>query len=1078
MKNFLISICLITLALTTRANVQANFTPDKLAGCPPLLVNFTNTSSPGNLNYRWDFGNGNSSTLANPSAMFLTSGTYKVVLIVNNGVQADSMEQEITVFQLPQVDFTAPFINACEQDTVEFVSNVTPGSAPVTDYAWGFGDGIASSDVDATHIYAQPGLYDITLVVQDDNNCTANKTKHNYIQVFDKPVAAFTAAPDISCNASELISFIDSSIGNNLSYYWMLDDSVTSTLQSPTHTYYQEKKTVKLIVTDMNGCTDTVKHKISVTDLQANFSANKLHACAGETIKFTNQSNFPGTSWNWFFGDGTAANSQNPQKVYSTPGVYTVTFIVKDGPCSDTIVKPNYITITTGFSVSFNADVTSSCETPMTVNFTNNTPGGVQFTWTFGDGTTSTQEDPTKLYTTNGTFAVTLTVTDTSGCTVTGVIPGMISTSLPIPRFNCDSVGCPGNSMSFANHSSDAIHYLWNFGDGDTSNVTNPSHTYNTPGTYTVSLTATNSKGCDSTIVKHVTIDDVEVDFSVNQTFSPCPPFVAIFNSTANKSNLKYIWSFGDGTTDTAANPTHIYFYPGLYTVSVIAITPYGCADTTTYIDLIEVQGPSGQFTVTPNEGCIPLTVSFNAAVSTNTYSMWADLGDGGLVSDSLTFNYVYNQIDTFHPKFILLDHIGCKVSYDLTPVVTHQSPVLQLQDTAVCPGNVLLITAGTDSYKWMPATGLNCDTCSTVIVNPQHTIIYQVTAQNQYGCQATENLTITVDALPVITPSAPAKVCKGQPVQLSAGNVSRLSWSPALYLSDTTCARPVCTPQQSITYDITAYNSLGCSSTGQVEVEVLEKVEVNAGGDTTLCVGGSVQLNSTIVNGPMNGVNYSWFPANYLDSSNVSNPTATVAGQAVNFLLIASAPGCAPDSQTVFINVSATPDIEASADVTTTPGAEVQVYASSHSDLSYAWESKDAVNCSDCRRTYLNPASSQTVYVTGTNAYGCSATDSLHINIISCDPNSVYVPNTFTPNGDGNNDKLFIRSKTLANLEYFRVFDEWGRLVFETKNLQEGWDGTIGNYTAPLAVYVYTIKGQCENGADLIKSENVAVIK
>lgn len=87
-------------------------------------------------------------------------------------------------------------------------------------------------------------------------------------------------------------------------------------------------------------------------------------------------------------------------------------------------------------------------------------------------------------------------------------------------------------------------------------------------------------------------------------------------------------------------------------------------------------------------------------------------------------------------------------------------------------------------------------------------------------------------------------------------------------------------------------------------------------------------------------------------------------------------------------------------------------------------------------------------------------------------------MPNTFTPNGDGNNDKLFIRSKTLANLEYFRVFDEWGRLVFETRNMQEGWDGTIGNYSAPLAVYVYTIKGQCENGADLLKSENVAVIK
>ncbi|MFN8285627.1 MAG: PKD domain-containing protein [Chitinophagales bacterium] len=1078
MKNFLISLCLITLALTTRANVQAGFTPDKTSGCPPLLVNFTNTSSSGNLNYRWDFGNGNSSTLANPSAMFLTSGTYTVVLVVTNGLQSDSAIQTITVFELPQVDFTALNINACEKDTVKFLSNVTPGDAPVTDYAWGFGDGIASSAVNAKHVYAQPGLFDITLVVQDANNCTANKTKHNYIQVFAKPTAAFVASPAISCNASELISFTSSSTGNGLSYYWDLDSNATSTQQNPTYTYNQEKRNVKLIVTDVNGCTDTVKHSISVIDLHANFTANKLHACAGETIKFTNLSNFPGTSWNWFFGDGTAANSPNPQKVYSNPGVYTVTFIVKDGPCSDTLVKPNYITITTGFAVSFNADVTSSCQTPMTVNFTNNTPNGMQFTWTFGDGTTSTQEDPTKLYTTNGTFAVTLTVTDSSGCSVTGIVPGMISTSLPIPRFNSDSVGCPGNNISFINHSSDAVYYSWNFGDGDTSNVSNPLHAYSAPGTYTVSLTATNAKGCDSTIVKHITIDDVHVDFAVNQTFSPCPPFVAIFHSTANKPHLKYKWSFGDGATDTAANPTHIYFYPGLYTVSVIATTTYGCSDTMTYVNLIEVQGPSGQFNVTPVEGCVPLTITVNATVSANTYSMWADLGDGGLVSDSLTFSYVYNQVDSFHPKFILIDHIGCKVSYNLPVIVTHTAPQLQLQDTAVCPGNLLLITAGADSYKWQPATGLNCDTCSTVVVNPTHTVVYTVTAQNQYGCRVSDNMTITVEPLPVISPSADAKVCKGQDVLLTAGNVARVAWSPSLYLNDSTSARPVCTPQQSITYTITAYNSLGCSNTDDVHIEVIEKVDVNAIGDTTLCVGGTVQLNSSLVDSSINDVKLNWYPANYLNNAAIANPIATVAGQAVNFMLVASAPGCAPDSETVLVNVSANPDIEASQDVTTTPGAEVQVYASSHSNLTYNWQAKDAVNCADCRHTYLNPTTSQVVYVTGTNAYGCSATDSLNINIIKCDPNSVYVPNTFTPNGDGNNDKLFIRSKTLANLEYFRVFDEWGRLVFETRNMQEGWDGTIGNYTAPLAVYVYTIKGQCENGADLMKSDNVAVIK
>lgn len=654
----------------------------------------------------------------------------------------------------------------------------------------------------------------------------------------------------------------------------------------------------------------------------------------------------------------------------------------------------------------------------------------------------------------------------------------MVNNSLPRPRFKSDTVGCPGNAIHFINSSVAGATYLWSFGDGDTSTLTSPYHAFSQMGDYVVTLTAYNSLGCDSSITKVIHIDTVHVDFAVNQTFSPCPPFVAIFSSTSNKPNLKYSWDFGDGGVDTAANPTHIYFHPGVYTVKMVGKTPYGCTDTVVYKDLIVVQGPSGVFAVNPSEGCAPLNVNFSAVVSSNTLSFWSDMGDGNVVNDSLAFAHTYNQIDSFHPKFILVDHIGCMVSYDLPVIVTHTAPQLELKDTTVCPGAVILVDAGNDSYQWVPSANLSCDTCASVVINPQQTTTYRVTATNQYGCNVVDTLSIDVEAMPVLTSAAPVKVCKGQRVNLFAGTASSVTWAPATYLNDSSLLAPVCYPQQSITYTVTGYNQLGCAATSTVQVNVVDKVEVVATGDKTLCAGDTVQLNSQITAGPDSGVVLMWSPAAFLNQADIANPVASVQNQSVTFTVVAAANGCASDTALVAIQVSGTPDIEVSEDVTTTPGAEVAVYAASHSNLTYSWSAIDSISCGDCRRTSVFPMQSQTVYVTGTNQFGCSVTDSLNIHVVSCDPNSVYLPNTFTPNGDGSNDRMFVRSNSLTNLEYFRVFDQWGRLVFETNNVQEGWDGTVNGQPAPLAVYVYVVKGQCQNGGNLLKSENIALMR
>jgi gliding motility-associated-like protein len=1078
---------LILTVLSLAAFSATNITSDKPAGCPPLLVNFADQSTITPTTWKWNFGNGNTSIDSTPSAEFINSGIYQVTLVVSNGIETDTVVKTITVYKLPVVNFNASTSRTCLNDTIEFLSNITIGSAPITQYAWGFGNGVASSEPVATYFYNHIGAYTITLVVQDSNGCTANLSKPSFIHVYNPPVAAFIASPTSSCQIKQLVNFTNQSTGGGLSYFWQLDNNTTSTSADPSNIYPTEVATAILTVTDSNGCTSSASQKISVGPLTADFIASKTKACTGQPISFINSSSVQGTSWFWNFGDGTTATSSSASKAYSAPGIYTVTFVVSMPGCADSLTRQNYITIKQGLSpstVSFTADSTFTCGTPLNALFTNTTPTDPSDTyhWSFGNGDTSDAENPSSMFTTPGNYTVVLTITDTNGCVITGTKSDMIQTARPVADFSVDSTACLGSTITFANKSTNAGIFMWLFGDGDTSFVTSPSHQYAAAGTYTVTLFAYSRAGCDTSVVKTncVTVSYVHVDFKVNSTFSPCPPFVCLFTNQSDAKVNKFQWNFGDGYTDTAANPTHIYFYPGVYTVTLTGHTPQGCYDTIVYPNLIIVQGPTGTFTLTPITGCIPLSVNISALPSANTQNIWCDMGDGTVVNDTLTISHVYTQARIYHPQFVLTDHVGCTVSYPLDSVIAYPVPVLTVSDTTVCPGTrvTLTVASNVSEINWSPDTLLSCANCATVSLTPTDSIVYQVVATNQYGCQAAAPVHVNVVPFPILNDSVSARLCAGDTKALYVGNANNITWSPGLYLSDSTIANPVCTPMDSVTYTVTASNSIGCKVSAQVPVAVGKKVSVALPAEVKVCTDGSVNLPVSAIFISDLGATYLWNNPQYLNDIYSSDPLASVKRNTMDFMVVVRSGHCIPDTQTVVVDVVATPDIEVSTTVSTTPDAGVPLYAASHQELNYQWFAKDSFSCADCRRTILYPKETQTVYVEGTNSTGCSVRDSVQIDVLGCDPGTIFIPNTFTPNGDGLNDVLYVRTMTLSSLKFFRVFDEWGQMVFETNNLQQGWDGNVNSKQAATSVYVYELEGTCQNGYDVRKTGNVTAIR
>jgi PKD repeat protein len=416
------------------------------------------------------------------------------------------------------------------------------------------------------------------------------------------PVAAFTSNMT-SGMAPVTIQFIDASGNAPASWTWTFGDGGSSTAQSPVHTYLvQGTYTVTLTVTNSAGSnTNTISNYITVNKAAppiASFTANRTSGTAPLMVNFTDTSTNTPSAWAWTFGDGGWTTTQNPSHVFTAPGIYPVSLTVTNNGGSNTYTVQNFITVTKAPPpvVSFSANQTSGA-VPLSVNFTDastNSPTG--WSWSFGDGETSTLQNPVHTYTTTGSFAVSLTATNYGG-TVSQVKSNFIVVSpqtAPTASFTSNITHGPAPlSVNFSDASSDSPNtWTWVFGDGETSTLQNPVHTYTKAGSYTVSLTASNYGGNRTITINNFTVVYPSMpiaSFTSDQT-SGSAPLTVSFSDTSSNSPTGWGWTFGDGTSSSRQNPSHTYSTPGTYSVSLVAINDGG-SDLITRTGYITVAG-------------------------------------------------------------------------------------------------------------------------------------------------------------------------------------------------------------------------------------------------------------------------------------------------------------------------------------------------------------------------------------------------------------------------------------------------------------------------------------------------------
>ena len=413
----------------------------------------------------------------------------------------------------------------------------------------------------------------------------------------------------------------------------------------------------------------------------ANFSATPLTVCVGQNVTFTNTSSANGgpalSSYQWDFGDGSAATSTNATHAFSTAGTFTITLVATNANgVADAEIKPAYITVNPLPNVNFTANGLG-CTVPLTLSFLNSSSQGANFSqaWNFGNNQSSTLYTPPSVtYNSQGTFQVVLTVTNNNtGCVNTqtqAIVVSNFQAGMTAP-----TVGCVGQSIAFQDNSTaGANSWAWNFGTAGQSNAENPSVTYNSPGTYTVNLTAQNTNsGCSASTTQLITIQpNVVPNFTANPTANCAPGSIQFINNTTLPGT--YVWNFGDGQTYTGATPpAHIYQLSGLYDVSLTYTSNAGCSGTQTLQDYIEITPVEAGFFAVDTGGCAPFTVQFidTSFTPSNPIVSWQwNFGNGqtfnGQVPPALTYG-----VGLYNVSLIITTASGCKDTIIKTPYVT-----------------------------------------------------------------------------------------------------------------------------------------------------------------------------------------------------------------------------------------------------------------------------------------------------------------------------------------------------------------------------------------------------------------------
>lgn len=1097
---------------------KAFFSASVLGKCSPdLKVDFENLSTNA-FRYQWNFGDSSAPVITsakNVSHNYTKNGIFRVSLTAfnNEGCSNTYILPDSIIIGLPTISITGVPSEGCLPLTIKPVAQVKPASNIIS-YEWNFGEGTKKTDKEPSHIFTTPGKYDIRVLVKTSDGCSVTDTIK--ISVGEHSTLAFTAAPRNVC-AIDPVVFNNQSLPPGISYNWYFGDGGKSQEMNPSYPYNDTGWFQVKLESNNNGCVDSVLSEEKYIYIKAPIArfSYKPNCEIEYQYQFIDESLFDPESvgkrtWKWIFPDGTESTNQVPPiYTFPAPGEYLISLTVSNGNC--THVKNQTVRILNrAASVSF--DTYQNCK-PIGLSFqaiSDNLPNVASFRWEIsGFDTATTASDFKHFFYRAGNYDVKLTTTDKFGCIDSTRKPVLISGSqAAFTRANLDD--CTKLTATFTDASTTfgtnkIISWNWDFGDGEVIKKTDATpviHTYKQSGEYNVKLSITDAAGCTDSQASpdQILIKELRADWTATE--KACLGFPITFKNNSSGDVTSAVWNFGDGSPVISNDEgTHIYKDTGYFDLKLVIQDAKGCKDSLLREGHTRIAQPLASFSVKDSISfCPPLDVAFNNTSDFYGNVVWT-IGDE--TSNEINHRKLFTQPGKYDVSLLVESPDSkCTASASKTILINRSEDALMKYDPlqACLPGLVNLSAfdnLAAARFYWDFGDGNILDTAANIITHTYTDLgsfTPKIILTEDNGCVVT-----IAGVKPILIKGVKTKFevsnnffCDSGSVQIldSTTNnepISKYTWN----FGDGTISNLPKPPAHQFskpgTYSINLIVETvsGCIDSTRLKtpVTLATSPRISIAGDSVVCV--NEHLHHTgILEQPDSTVRWLWeFPNGKKFS--VQKPAIQQYTQSGAFQINAVAvnnSGCA-DTATKSIRVNPIPRIILPAVISTSVGNKVLLPAKYSSNMkSYLWTPDSTLSCNNCPQPTASPRFNTKYKVAVIDSNGCKNQSEVQVMVL-CQGVTVFLPNTFSPNGDGSNDIFYVRGKGLDRVISLRIFNRWGEIVFEQKDfpvnsISHGWDGKMKGQKPQPDVYVYQAEVYCGNGDVINFSGNVALIQ
>ncbi len=1066
-----------------------NFTaPGSCIGSSVSFANASTISSGSISSYNWNFGNNATSTLASPAVTYTNSGSYVVSLSATSNQSCVSTQtSNLQIYPKPTASFNSSAQSACAQQyTFSNTSSISSGS--ISSYSWNFGNG-SSSLQNPVYSFAAPGNYTVSMIAVSNQSC--RDTAYKSLAIYPFPTVNFSAPASCLNSGLNPINTSSISLGSITSYSWSFGNGNGSTAVSPMVTYAGSGTYLVTLsaVSNQNCVSTATANAVVYPSPQVSLMVNNL--CFGSSTNFYNSSSvITGSivSGVWDFGDGTTSSASNPSHTYSTTGTYNASLLVVSNQNCVSTGSTN-VTINPLPVISYNVSNVCHGNSTLFSNTSSIASGSINtYFWNFGNNTSSGLNSPSMVYLNPGSYVVMLTATSSQSCAATAT-SNVVIHPVPALSFSATNV-CLGDNTQFTNSSSISSGtisaYSWTFGDGGTGISGNPSHTYGNYGSYPVTLSAISNQNCtssySSTLVIHplpvIAFSSSNVCLGIASTFTN--------NSSIASGNLgSWLWNFGSSQpASTLQNPTNLYGGTGAYTVSLQGTSNKGCKSSSTRVVNVYAN-PTASFVsknVCYSEASTFADASTVQAPDQITSYNW-DFGNGQ-AANTPNPSLTYTTGAIYPVKLVVTTNNGCSRQY-IAPVTVYHLPQVNFSPSYACRNqatqfvNSTTIASGTMARcRWdFEGDGIWDDTVS---INPVKTYpghgVYncRLEVQSSYQCTGAKTNNVTVYANPVANFSAKA-VCLGDVTTFSNQSTS-VDGVIASYQWDFNGDNIVdnISPSPSITYSangtylvrLEVQTQYGCTHVKSKSGHINAKpVAAFTSKNNKACPGLPVNFNNASFIATGSIVTTQWLFGDGTLPDYSANPSHLFEPGTYSVTLkLVSDSGCItsfvnPDFVTIYPKPTAGFKVDPEEIDENDPVMNIKSSAQNAVWTHYFVNDGFSAGTENFIHTFKNITQAKPMIVQVVkNEYNCADTIQ---ELLKVKPAFViYIPNTFTPNGDGLNDGFQAKGVGITRFS-IQIFDRWGHMLYETHDIENAWDGTAKGSADPIKEDTYVWKAK-----------------